>query len=200
MPKQKPKLKTSIKVILIIVMALFTIGIIATGFFCWKKFISPKFEKKQAVVVNEEVKKEVKDQPCCDWQKYQDLHQENSVLKNENERLQTAVKVLTTSAAEKAVMETFTDNDIKLSFQYPKYWGPVTLSEKYEPSDKSRTIVFQGLKSQHVIGVGNPDIETLGHGGSFWGFADNINNEEQIKEICFLNEGCQLLNNKNGIL
>lgn len=131
--------------------------------------------------------------------------QEPETSQQETKQLITETKVLTPGNEQaKNTVATFTDNQLKLSFDYPENWGPVKkiTKENFKKQAERILLTFSGISDGNILFLDavNPDIEVMGRGG-YWGDAAKaIKGIDDIKNYCLDKDNCSIFTNNNGVI
>jgi hypothetical protein len=90
----------------------------------------------------------------------------------------------------------FTDDVLKISFEYPEYWGEITIKESilgYE----TRSLNFSNMEQGLVLGF-NPEPPELDLGGTIK-IIFQMENLENLPNYCAQQTTCEIFVNKNGV-
>lgn len=122
---------------------------------------------------------------------------EIDTLKQKNDSLERTVLSL---QPEKGGKIHYRDDELKISFDYPKAWGLVT-KEPFENQGYQIQFTFSGFSDNPLFMVAtNPNIDPDGHGG-YWGDAGSaIHDRKDIENFCQDKKKCSVFTNKNKVL
>ena len=191
------------KLICFLVIILLTVAAsVMAVLFCQKNFY---LNKGKNVVCNTAVDKA--DDPCAAAikekddmikAKNSDLYEqigEISKFENKSSILEKLLVALNKQGKQKT---TYTNKDLKLSFEYPAYWGEIISEDAGQifftfsnfNCDYDSPIVMTNVK---------PNVEPPGRGGYFGDVGYELKNEDVIKNYCKDKDTCEVFTNKNGI-
>jgi len=124
--------------------------------------------------------------------------------KTAENKLSIAEKLAVLTDADKQVMAHYTNDTLKIAFDYPQYWGPIVQhGEDSDYAGSMKVLVFSGITEQIVLAASDPDNMGYGRGGYFGDVGYQIVDEKYIKNYCFSDwaEGeCKSFKNEHGIL
>ena len=127
-----------------------------------------------------------------------------SSMKSAENKLSLAEKLAVLTDADKQVMAHYTNDTLKIAFDYPQYWGPIVQhGEDSDYAGSMKVLVFSGITEQIVLAASDPDNMGYGRGGYFGDVGYQIVDEKYIKNYCFSDwaEGeCKSFKNKHGVL
>ncbi|MFA5358474.1 MAG: hypothetical protein WC310_01475 [Patescibacteria group bacterium] len=180
---------SKLKITIIIVVLL---GLLISG-----SIYFYQFETKKLVAKYKQIEDLTSDLEWCNgWQKM--CEKERDELKIENEELKIRISNLGLTVVQRLKSAKYIDNEFKISFDYPEYWGPIVKDTSSIPA----FLTFSGTGSKNALFLTAINKDTiLPARGGFWGDAGvNIDNESYIKNYCNNKENCSVFTNKNGVL
>lgn len=113
-------------------------------------------------------------------------------------KLSIQEKLATLTDADKQVMAHYSNDTLKIAFDYPEYWGPIVAHEK----GGQMVLVFEGITKEIVLVASDPAAAVGNRGGYFGDVGYGISSEASIKKYCSspaVEGECTSFKNKQGV-